>query len=294
MANQNKKFQAVPAQELPPKQKKHFKRASKLEWITIAYMISVIIIMYLTAQSSQAMKAAWLEDILSILPSISFLVASKFYTRKPNAQFPFGYHRVFSIAFQLGAFALLSLGLYLLYDSVTALLKADRPSIGSIKIMGGHFWMGGVMIAALLWSAIPAVILGQKKLPLADELHNKILFTDAQTQKADWETAAAAIVGILGVGLGLWWADAAAACFISFSIIADGVKRFRGAIFDLIDQVPTTLENNKKHPLVDQVHDYFEGQDWVKEVRIRMREAGEIFFPAAFVFPSRQKTFWIN
>ena len=63
-------------------------------------------------------------------------------------------------------------------------------------------WMGWLMILALLYSFIPAMILGRKKLPFAERLHIKVLLVDSQAQKADWMTAAATIVGIIGIGFG--------------------------------------------------------------------------------------------
>lgn len=281
----NEKVKAIAEREFPPKLEKQFKKAIQLERITVWYMLTVVFVMFLASTTSQAMKAAWMEDILSMIPAVSFLVARRFYERKPNDQFPFGYHRVFSIAFQLGAFALFSLGIFLLIDSLTTLVKAERPSIGSVYLFGRHIWIGWLMIAALLYSSVPSIILGKKKLPLAGQLHNKLLFTDANTQKADWETAFAAIIGVLGVGLGLWWADALAACFISVTIIHDGYKRLSGAVLDLIDEIPTNLENDKKHPLVKEIHHFFEDQGWVKDFRIRMREAGDVFFTEIFIIP---------
>jgi cation diffusion facilitator family transporter len=285
MADQSKQTKPVAQQELPPSLQKVFKKATKLEWITVGYISSVIIVMAITMQSSQAMKATWLEDVLSIIPGISFLVAKRFYNRPANDQFPFGYHRSYSIAYQMGAFALLSLGLFLFYDSASTLLKKEHPTIGSVMIQGHRIWMGWLMIAALLYSCIPSIILGQMKLPLADKLHNKILFTDANTQKADWQTALAAILGIIGVGFGFWWADSAAACFISINIVWDGAQRLKGAVSDLIDQAPTNVENSKKHPMVEKVFQHFKKLPWVMDVRIRMREAGEVFFTEVFVVP---------
>ena len=284
--DQNKSVDAVQHKELPPALQKEFNKAVRLEWITVAYMISVTLVMAATMQSSQAMKAAWLEDVLSILPAISFLIAKRFYNRPANPQFPFGYHRVYTIAFQTGALALFSIGMFVLYDSVTALVKAERPTIGTVTIFGRQVWHGWLMIVALLYSAIPAMILGYKKLPIAKKLHNKILFTDAHTQQADWLTAFAAIVGIIGVGFGLWWTDSVAACFISLNIVWDGYKRLKAAINDLIDEVPTNLENTRKHQLVKKVIDHFESQKWSKEVRVRMREAGEVFFTEVFIIPT--------
>lgn len=279
------RINTISGKEFPPELAKQFRKAVRLEKISVGYLISVVIVMFFTSMSSQAMKAAWLEDTLSLVAPVSFLLAKRFYERKPDSQFPFGYHRVYSIAFQLGAFALLSLGAFLLIDSVMTLVKGERPTIGSFRLFGHYWWLGWLMIAALLYSSIPSIFLGRKKLPLSGALHNKLLFTDANTQKADWETAFAAIAGILGIGMGLWWADAASACFISISVIHDGYKRLKGAVLDLMDQIPTNLENDHKHPLVSEVARYFQDQEWVKDFRIRMREAGDVFFTEVFVIP---------
>lgn len=66
--------------------------------------------------------------------------------------------------------------------------------------------------------------------------------------KADWLTAAAAIVGVTGIGLGIWWADAAAAAFISFDILRDGLRNTWTAVKDLVDQVPRTVGTMEHAP----------------------------------------------
>ena len=281
------KFIATERHELPNELKEKMKKAKKLEWITIFYLVTVVIAIYFTLGSSQAMKAAFLEDLLSIVPSVLFLIAHRFYNKKPSgSKYPYGLHKVFTAAFLLGSFALLAIGLFAFYDSTMALLKKEHPTIGNLYIFGYSIWMGWVMILALLWSFIPAVFLGRAKLPLARELHNKILITDANTQKADWQTAGAAILGIIGIGFGLWWADSVAAIIISISIISDGFKRTKGSMTDILEQIPTEIDNDKKkHPLDYEIHSFFKNLDWVKDVRIRLRENGAVFFGEAFVIP---------
>lgn len=274
--------------EMPEELKREFKKAYRLEWVTLAYLTSVAIVMYLTMSTSQVMKVAWLEDIFSMIPAICFLVAERFHDKRPTQRYPYGYHRAYSIAYQLGSFALLGIGLFVFGDSAVGLLSGDKPTIGGVVVFGKHIWLGWVMIVALLWSAIPAMILGFKKLPLAKKLHNKILHTDALTQKADWETAVAAIVGIIGVGFGWWWADGLAACFISVTIIIDGVKRLKGATADLLDEIPTPLDSEDIHPLVMLVRDHIGQMDWIKDARVRMHEAGQVFFTEILVIPERE------
>ncbi len=279
------KVNAIPGKEFPEELEKQFEKAVKLEKITILYQVSVVLVMVLTSMTSQSMRVAWMEDAISLLAPVSFLIARRFYERKPDAQFPYGYHRVFSIAFQIGAFALFALGIFLFIESVMTLIKAERPTIGMFYLYGRYWWMGWLMFAALLYSTVPPVILGHKKMSLAEDLHNKLLFTDAETQKANWQTAVAAMIGVTGVGFGIWWTDPVAAIFISISIIYDGYNRLKGAILDLMDEVPTNLKNDKKHPLVKKVHDYLAEQEWLTDFRIRMREAGDVFFTEIFVIP---------
>src|SRR5699024_12496427 len=90
-------------------------------------------------------------------------------------------------------------------------------------------------------------------IPQAEQLHDKVLFADADINKADWSTAVATIAGVLGVGLGLWWADAVAALLVSLSILRDGVKNLRGSIGGLTDAEARTYDEQEPHPLTRAV-----------------------------------------
>ena len=210
-----------PFQLAPDKQEAH-RRAQRLEWITIGFMLSIIAVLYLTMGNSQAMRTAWIEDILTLIPPIALLVAVRWEKKPPSERFPYGHHGAVSIAFLTASVALLGFGVLLLYESIRSLLSGEHPSIGTVTIIGHQIWLGWLMIAALTYSAIPPVILGHKKLPLAHELHDNVLRADADMNKADWITALAAIAGITGIALGFWWADATAAAVISLSIVRDG------------------------------------------------------------------------
>lgn len=271
--------------ELPEELRPVLRQARKLEWITLGYMLSVTAVMYLAMGNSQAMKAAWLEDALSILPATAFLIASAIYDKPPNKEFPYGYHRVFSIAFLVAAVALFSIGAFLLIDSALTLIKKEHPSIGAVVIDGKIFWLGYLMYAALLYSAVPAIVLGRKKLPLASRLHNKVLHTDAQTQKADWMTALAAVVGITGTGFGWWWTDPVAAIFISASVLHDGFKSLKNAAEDLVNRRPKNTQQTKPDPLLEKIETFLQTQEWINASAFRFREDGQIYFGEVFVVP---------
>lgn len=274
------------AHELPPNKHQVHQKALRLEWLTIAYLVSAVFFIYLTLGSSQAMKAAWFEDMLSLIPPIAFLVAARFRHRSPNKEFAYGYHRSVSIAYLCASLALFLMGGFLLYDSILALLSFEHPSIGTVQLFGHQIWLGWLMLLALLWSAIPAAIIGRMKLPLAREIHDKVLFADAQMNKADWLTAAAAMVGVIGIGLGFWWADATAAAFISLDILHDGIKNLRAVIADLMDSRPKTIDDKAADPLPARVETELEKLPWVREAKVRFREEGHVFYGEVFVVPS--------
>lgn len=269
--------------ELPQSKEALNQRAVKLEWITVGYLISAVFFIYLTLGSSQAMKAAWLEDMLSLIPPLVFLIAARVRSRKPNQRYPYGFHRAVSIAFLCASLALFLMGSFLLYDSVTKLISFEHPSIGVVQPWGQPIWLGWLMIPALLWSAIPAAILGRIKLPLARDLHDKVLFADAKMNKADWLTAGAAMVGVAGIGMGIWWADAAAAAFISLDILHDGFTNLRSVISDLMDSRPSSVDHARDDPLPARVETEMRNLSWVRDARVRMREEGHVFFGEIFL-----------
>lgn len=247
-------------------------RAQRLAWWTLFWIGNISLLMFLVMGSSQAMKTAFVEDVMSLVPAIVFLVASRFENRGSTRKFPFGLKRINSLAFLIAAVALLSIGGFMAYEAVMALLMAEHPSIGAISLFGHEIWLGWVMMAALAYSFIPPVILGRMKLPIARRAQDQVLHTDAQTQKADWQTALAGIVGVGGIGLGLWWADAAAALFISLSILKDGIDNIRKSTAELADGVPRALDSQ------DMAEDAREVEQRLEKLfpgcEIRLRESG--------------------
>ncbi len=271
--------------DLPPEKERVNRRAVRLQWLTLAYILSAIALLALVLGQSQAMKAAWVEDVLSLFPPIAFLVASRVRDRVPTETYPYGYHRSVTIGYLIAATALLVMGLVILADSGLRLVKAEHPSIGIIELFGHQMWLGWPMIAALLYSGVPVVFLGRMKQKLAAELHDKVLFADAQMNRADWMTAGAAILGILGIGAGLWWADAVAAIFISLDIVHDGYANLRTAVGDLMDRRPMTYDHKKPLDLDDRVREYVEGLPWVADAQVRLREQGHVLTGQVYVVP---------
>ena len=109
---------------LPPKQQEMLRRAIRLEWITMAFLAGAITLVGLVLGNSQAMKAAWIEDLLSLAPPIAFLVAVRIVRRAPRPLWPYGYHRSIGVGHLVAAVALLTMGTFLIIDSA---LGVDSP-----------------------------------------------------------------------------------------------------------------------------------------------------------------------
>lgn len=247
-------------------------RARRLAWWTIAWMTSIIVVMFLAMGSSQAMRTAFIEDLLSIIPSVVLLVALKLERKEPTKLFPHGYDRAHSIAFLIAATALTIMGASLLFEAVRTLLLREHVTIPSVVLFGQQIWLGWVMVAALLYSVVPPLILGRMKLPVARRAHDEVLHTDALMQKADWMTGLAGVGGVIGIGLGYWWADAAAAAVISLSILQDGVGALRIAAAELADGAPRALGSTEIAPDAEAL--WKELQLRWPDAEVRVRESG--------------------
>jgi cation diffusion facilitator family transporter len=273
--------------ELPPTQDQANRKAIRLEWLSLVYWITAIIAVYFTLGQSQAMKAAWVEDILALFPPIAFLVASRYRHREPNELFPWGYHRAITVAYVVATVALLALGLFILIDSVHRLLEGTHPPIGMVEVFDTQVWAGWLMLGALAYSGIPPFFLGRMKKPLSATLHDKVLFADAKMNQADVLTASAAAVGVIGIGFGLWWADAVAAIVIALDILHDGFKFTKESVADLMDEVPKTHDEKDIHPVIDAVKEQVAKTDWVGTAVVRLREHGHLISGGVFVVPRR-------
>src|SRR3954452_1925841 len=271
--------------EFPKEQWNERKKAKKLSWISLGILATTAVLMYVTLGQSEAMRTAWVEDLLGMIPPIVILVAMRIEMKEPNARFPFGYFRVISIAFLVTAAVLALAGVWLLFENVTKLIGGERPPIGTIVLFGHQIWLGWAMIAALSYSIVVSVLIGHIKRPVAKKLHDKALDADADMNKADWMSEGAAVVGILLVGMGKWWGDAAAAGFISINIIRDGIRNLREVLAHLMDETPTKLGGMETEDLPRRIAREAEKLDWVEKASVRLREQGHVLNGEVFVVP---------
>ncbi|WP_243229704.1 cation diffusion facilitator family transporter [Microbacterium sp. CIAB417] len=276
--------------DLPPEQHRALHSAIRWEYFTIGYTIVTITVVAFVVGGSQSMRTAWIEDMLSLLPQIAFLTALLQVRRRPDVDHPYGRHRAMGVGHVVAGVALATVGLNLAFEAVSGLVTGDHPTIGTVKLFGVTVWLGWLMVAVMSVIVIgPVFFYGPAKARLAPLLHNKLLYADADMAKADWQTNAASIVGVIGIGLGVWWLDGVAALFISIGIVRDGFRNTRSAVADLMDQRARTYDDEEPHPLGREVTEYLRGLPWVDEAAVRMRDEGQVFHIEAFVTTRRSR-----
>jgi cation diffusion facilitator family transporter len=275
---------------LPPDKRPASDRAKRLEVLTIIFVLSIIGVISAVMGASQTMKAMWVEDVLSLVPPIAFLIGRRYSDKPPDRQFLYGYRRTVSIAFLSAATALLGLGVYILIDSAVKLAFAEAPTIQTVELFGRRVWLGWLMVAALVYSIIPPLILGRMKLPLAAELHDKALQTDANINKGDWLAGGAGILGLVGIAYGYWWSDSVAAILISVEILRDGLSDMRNSIAQLMNRAPTSVDGKEDDPVPAKIEEELQRLSWVKKARARLREDGDVLTGEIFVVPQDEQS----
>lgn len=270
---------------LPPEQQALMSRAIRLQWTSIGVMAVAITAVGLVAGQSQAMRTAFVEDTLALLPPIVFLVGV-WRTRKPrDADHPYGHHRAVGAGHLVASVALLVLGALLVWNGASGLVSGERPPIGLVSVFGVTLWSGWLMIAVMALGMVPPIILGRLKLQLAEPLHDKVLRADADMLKADWMTGLATIAGVTGIGSGLWWADSTAAVLVAVSILHDGITNMRSAVRDLLDARASDIDSTEPHPLGDELWRVAVHTPWVSDATVRVRDMGHVFHAEVFVVP---------
>jgi divalent metal cation (Fe/Co/Zn/Cd) transporter len=278
-------MRAIDNKEFPAPIDTAYRRARTVAWWSIAYIVSSSLMLYLTMGGSQAMKTSFMEDAVSATPAIAFLICTSMARRPAGPDWPYGRHRATSIGHLIAALALSVLGVMMAMEGGVKLLAREQVTIGHMTLFGHTVWAGWPMMMALLYTSVPSFFLGRLKQRLAGPVHDKILHADAQMMRADWMSEAATAIGVLGLGVGVWWLDPLAAVVVSLSIMRDGFSNLHLAVADLANRRPKQLDGRDWDPVPHRVRDRLRALDWVEDADVRMRDEGHILMGEAFIVP---------
>jgi len=165
-----------------------------LETLTLAWNdVGVVILVLLALQStSVALTGFALDSLIEI--GASTVVIWELTGTDERRQ-----HR----ALRLIAWAFIALAVYLLTQSIVALIAGDRP----VPIPGGIWWTAAT--AAVMF----ALAAGKRSVGRA--LGNPVLLAESRVTVIDGILACAVLAGLsLNLALGWWWADSLAALVI--------------------------------------------------------------------------------
>ena len=265
-----------------------FAKMRRLSWITLAYQVCAAALLGTVAGGSQAVKTEWLENALAVVPAAGVLLTYATENKPSDDRRPFGYHRAGTVAFLAAAFVLAGIGTYLCFESAMNLIRGERPAIGGYTLFGHTFWHGWLMIGAMFVTAIPPVLLGRAKMPIAELLHDKPLYADADMNRANWMTNGAGIVGLGLVAWGFWWGDSLAALLISLDILRDGWTNVCRSLSDVMDHHPVDIETDKEEPIIGDVDRAVRGLPFVDDAKVLLREHGRYLFAEIFIRPNKR------
>ena len=65
--------------EFPEEIEKAYRKARRLEWLTLVFVASAAAALYLTMGASQAMRTNFFDDVISLVPAAAFLVGTAIY-----------------------------------------------------------------------------------------------------------------------------------------------------------------------------------------------------------------------
>lgn len=69
-----------------------------------------------------------------------------------------------------------------------------------------------------------------------------------------------------------------------------GLRReLRQAVFDLMDQVPKTVNEQESDPLLEEIKKVLSSHAWISGFAVRMRENGHIYLGEGFVIPAQEE-----
>lgn len=264
------------------------RRSVRLERLSIMVMAVTVGLVALAYGQSQAMKAAWIEGSLSLLPPLAFLVAVRRSRRRPDLEHPCGHHRSVGVGHLVASVALFTMGAYPLIEPGMGLVTGERAPIG-LLVVGGHaIWAGWPMVIAMGATSIPAVLLGRAKIRLAEPLHDKVLYADADMNRADRQSVLATVLGVPGIAIGWWWADPVAAIVVSIGILPDGIRNIGHAVGGLIDVRARTYDHSAVHPLISRAEEVAEVEPWGASARAWVRDLGHVLYAEGFVVPRHE------
>jgi cation diffusion facilitator family transporter len=168
---------------------------------------------------------------LDLVASVFALVAIRAARKPADSEHPYGHGRAENLA-ALGE------GIILLIAAAGIAFEGLRRLLGQPVAVDPAFYAIGLMAGTIVLELVRATVLRRA----ATTFGSPALGAAAQNRRADILSSAGVLAGLIGVRLGLAWADVAAALLVAFLVArAAGLLVYRSADI-LIDRAPVGVE----------------------------------------------------
>lgn len=226
-------------------------------WVGLAGMAATALlqVVIVALSGSIALLADTLHNVGHLITTVPLLLAFRLGRRAPTRRYPYGFRRAEDlVGLLVAAVIALSAGL-IVWESVQALADPRPPT---------HL---GWVLAAGLVGALGNELVAVHRIRAGRRIGSAALVAEGQHARADGLTSVAVVVGVVGVWLGLPWADPAVGLVIAGVIAWILVDSTRTVVRRLMDGV--------EDGVLDQIERVAGGVEGVVSVdRIRARWTG--------------------
>jgi len=196
------------------------------------------------------------HSLFDLAASIFTLFAVRTSRKPADPEHPYGHGRTENLAAFAEGMLLVIIALVIAFEAVRRLIVGGPP----VDPTGYAF---ALLVGTILIESGRAVVMSR----IGRAISSDAMLADATDRLADVLANIGVLVGLVGVRLGLVWADAAAALVVAIVILrAAGLLTWRSGDI-LIDRAPAGAE--------EKLRDAIQGVDGVREVRsVRVRRSG--------------------
>ncbi len=182
--------------------------------------------------SSHALIADGVHSFSDLLSDGLVYLAAKWGERNPDAEHPYGHHRIETIGTIIIALLLVAVGIGIIYDSVNHFIKGSFPSVTSTPV---------IFVAVI--SIFINEFLFRYTLRIGEKIRSNLLISNAWHNRADVFVSIIVLLSVIGSIFGIHYFDAIGAVIIAFFILKTAVSLIRKAFSELIDAAvdPATL-----------------------------------------------------
>jgi cation diffusion facilitator family transporter len=188
-----------------------------------------------------------IHNLADVSTSLVAFVGFRVSRRGASASHPYGYERAEDLAGLGVALVIWASGVFAGYVSIHKLVHHGTTS---------HLWLG---VAAAAVGIVGNQIVARYKRRVGTRIQSNTLVADAKHSWLDAIASAGALLGLVGVACGLWWADGVAGLLVTGFIVHVGWEVTSDVVSHLMDSVdPQILAGAESAALVvpgvDHVH----------------------------------------